>query len=181
MDVTFDREKLKQLILYVAAKLIDDRAGGATKLNKVLFFADFAHVRLHGRPITGAEYQKLEHGPAPRVLRPLREELVCAGAAVVERASFLGYTYHRLVPMQPAELARFTATEIAVVDEVLADLAGLTARQVSDLSHEELGWQLVGYGDTIPYETAGLRRPMLTPAIQVHGERVAKELADLAS
>jgi len=34
--------------------------GGATKLNKILFFADFAHVRCTGVPVTGATFQKLE-------------------------------------------------------------------------------------------------------------------------
>jgi hypothetical protein len=36
----------------------------------------------------------------------------------------------------------------------LRDLDGLTARQVSDLSHEEAGWRLINSGETIPYEAA---------------------------
>ena len=66
----YDEAKFTELLLHVADRLRNDRAGGATKLNKVLYFADFAHVRRHGRPISGAEYQKLAHGPAPRPLRP---------------------------------------------------------------------------------------------------------------
>ena len=37
---------------------------------------------------------------------------------------------------------------------MLADLEGLNARQVSDLSHAEAGWRLVQDGDEIPYEAA---------------------------
>jgi hypothetical protein len=58
--------KLAELILYVAERLRGDPKGGAMKVNKVLFSAEFAHMRLHGVPITGVEYQKLERGPAPR-------------------------------------------------------------------------------------------------------------------
>ena len=66
----YDEEKLAELILYVAEKIQSDRTAGATKLNKYLYFADFSAVRKLGHPITGAEYQRLRHGPAPRRLPP---------------------------------------------------------------------------------------------------------------
>ena len=34
--VEYDERKLRELVLYVAERLDQDRAGGATKLNKVL-------------------------------------------------------------------------------------------------------------------------------------------------
>jgi hypothetical protein len=76
MKTTYDERKFRELLVYVASRLQGDRSGGATKLNKVIFFADFAHVRRTGAPITGAEYQKLEHGPAARRLRPVRDLLI---------------------------------------------------------------------------------------------------------
>ena len=76
MKTSYDEHKFTELVLHVAARLQDDHSGGATKLNKVLFFADFAHVRRTGAPITGAAYQKLDHGPAVRRLRPVRDRLV---------------------------------------------------------------------------------------------------------
>jgi hypothetical protein len=100
VKVSCDEAKFTELVLYVADRLGPDRAGGATKLNKVLFFADHAHVRRTGSPITGAEYQKLPQGPAPRRLKPVRERLVARGEARIERAEFLGYELHRLVPQR---------------------------------------------------------------------------------
>jgi antitoxin SocA-like protein len=76
VEVSYDEGKFTEMLLYVADKLRDDKAGGATKLNKVLYFAEFAHVRQHGHPITGADYQKLQHGPAPRRLLPVRQHLI---------------------------------------------------------------------------------------------------------
>jgi hypothetical protein len=154
MKVQYDEQKFTELLLYVAEQLRSDRSGGATKLNKVLFFADFAHVRRTGAPITGASYQKLPYGPAPRRLVPVRDQLVAGGAAHLEHAEFLGRTLQRLVPDRPADLSVFGDAEIATIDQVLADLDGLTAVQVSDLSHEEPGWRLVDEGETIPYEAA---------------------------
>ncbi|CAB4598929.1 unannotated protein [freshwater metagenome] len=154
MQFSYQEPKFVELLLYVAERLRCDRAGGATKVNKVLFFADFAHVRRHGRPITGAEYQKLPHGPAPRRLKPVRDRLVAEGAAELHHEDFLGYTVNRLVPLRPADMSVFTDDEVATINSVLDDLAGLNARQVSDLSHEEAGWLLVDDGETIPYEAA---------------------------
>ena len=154
MRVVYNETKFTELLLHVAARLRTDRAGGATKLNKVLFFADYAHVRRSGAPITGAEYQKLPQGPAPRRLKPVRDALVAAGAAKVEREEFLGYELQRLVPLREADLSVFTDAELKTIDQDLADLDGLKARQVSDLSHEEAGWRLVEEGEVIPYEAA---------------------------
>ncbi|MCB0981010.1 MAG: SocA family protein, partial [Ilumatobacter sp.] len=154
MKPTYDERKFTELLLHVASRLQSDRSGGATKLNKVMFFAEFAHVRRTGRPISGAVYQKLEHGPAARRQRPVRDNLVAAGEASLEAEEFLGYQQHRLVPLRNADLSVFTTEELATIDKVLADLDGLNARQVSDLSHDEAGWQLVDFGDDIPYEAA---------------------------
>lgn len=45
MEVNHDERKLTELLLYIAERLLPDMSGGATKLNQVLYFADFAHVR----------------------------------------------------------------------------------------------------------------------------------------
>ena len=154
MEFAYDESKFIEMLLYVADRLQTDRAGGATKVNKVLFFADFANVRRHGRPISGASYQKLPHGPAPRRLKPVRDQLVATGQAELRTEDFLGYSVNRLVPRRPADVSVFAPEELATIESVLGDLAGLNARQVSDLSHEEAGWRLVNEGDTIPYEAA---------------------------
>jgi hypothetical protein len=175
LDVRYDEPKFTEMVLYVADRLRDDKAGGATKLNKVLYFADFAHVRRTGRPISGAEYQRLGNGPAPRRLLPVRQMLVRSGEADVVSERFLGYEQHRLVPRRPPDIRVFDEDELTTIDRTIDDLAHLTAKQVSDLSHEEPGWQLSEDGDTIPYSTALIaRRQVSTPTTQ----RLAAEVAE---
>lgn len=174
MDVVYDEDKLRELILHVATRLETDRAGGATKLNKVLFFADFASVRTRGRPITGAEYQHLPHGPAPRRLVPIRAALVRDGDAEVIEEDFLGRTQHRLVARRRADLSIFTGEELDLVDRVLDDLAGMTGTQVSTLSHEEPAWKHTDDGESIPYELALVAKDqVVTPTAR----RLAAEVA----
>ncbi|MFP3907622.1 MAG: Panacea domain-containing protein [Acidimicrobiales bacterium] len=174
MDVAYDEAKFSELILYLAERLQADRAGGATKLNKAIFFVEFTHVRRHGAAISGCEFQRLEHGPAPRQLVPVRRRLVDSGAAEIQIEDFLGREQHRLVPLRDPDLSIFTDAERDTIDHVLEQLEGLTAQQVSELSHEEPGWRVTSEGATIPYETALLgAKQVSTPT----SRRLSREVA----
>jgi hypothetical protein len=153
----YDEGKFTEMVLYCARLLEADRFGGATKLNKVLFFADFAHARKTGTSISGAEYQKLPKGPAPMRLLPVRRRLVEDNRAeLVLEFDALGYRHDRLRPHGEPDLSAFTADEVATIDGVANELRSLTGSQVSELAHDEPGWQLVSEGETIPYATAYL-------------------------
>ncbi|MGI8776085.1 MAG: type II toxin-antitoxin system antitoxin SocA domain-containing protein [Acidimicrobiales bacterium] len=70
-----------------------------------MYFADFSAVRKLGRAITGAEYQRLRFGPAPRRLTPVRQALVRNDdARLEERVDALGYVRHELIPLREASL-----------------------------------------------------------------------------
>ncbi len=174
MDVTPDESKLAELILYVAKKLLDDRKGGATKVNKVLFAAEFAHVRTHGTPITGVPYQKLKNGPAPRRLLPVRDDLVADGSAEVKREFYMGYPLDRILPRREPDLSRFTEDELKIVDDAIEALWNKTGVEASEQLHSEMGWRMVRIGETIPYEAA-----FLAPAFEVT-ESMANHARELA-
>lgn len=181
MDVAYDARKFSEMVLHVAGRLQDDRAGGATKLNKVLFFAEFTHLRRHHRVISGCEFQKLPHGPAPRQLLPIRQKLVDSGAAELVEEDFLGRPQHRLIPSRVANLEVFTDEEIQTIEDVLDQLAAMTGTQVSELSHQEPGWRLTEVSETIPFATAFLDFPQVeTPTSKRLSESVEKRY-DLAT
>jgi Protein of unknown function (DUF4065) len=71
----YDQERLAELIVYIADRLIGDPRFGATMLNKVLFFADFEAYRRTGQSITGAVYQHLPQGPCAHQLLPAIQSL----------------------------------------------------------------------------------------------------------
>lgn len=181
MDVAYDARKFAEMVLLVAGRLQDDRAGGSTKLNKVLFFAEFTHLRRHHRVISGCEFQKLPHGPAPRQLLPIRQKLIDSGAAELVEEDFLGRPQHRLIPSRAANLKVFTDEEIQTIEDVLDQLAGMTGTQVSDLSHQEPGWRLSEVSETIPFSTAFLDFPQVqTPTSERLSESVEQRY-DLAT
>lgn len=129
MDLAYSERKFAELVLHVADRLRKDRAGGATKLNKVVFLAEFTHLRRH----------------------------------------------QAVVSHPPGRLSVFSADELTSIDGVLDQLAGMTATQVSDLSHQEPGWRLTELGETIPFATAFPDFPQVaTPS----SERLSRELAE---
>ena len=175
MQVIYDEAKFAEMVLLIAGRLRDDRAGGPTKLTAALYFADFAHVRLHRRPISGAEYVKVRNGASPRPMKSVRSQLIAGGAAAATTEQFLGYPQRRLVPRRDADLSVFEASELATMESVLADLAPLNAKQVIDLLREERGWIVADEGDVIPYHMAfSVKEQISTPT----SRRLAGEVAE---
>jgi hypothetical protein len=148
--------KLKELILYIAERSADDAFFGAVKLNKILFYSDFFAYGHFGRPITGQPYFRLPHGPAPRRLLPVKEEMIRAGDIVESPVQRYVYQQKRIVPLRSANLESFTAEELELVQEVIDALRSHTAEMASQLSHDFIGWKLVEDGEEIPYETVFL-------------------------
>jgi len=147
--VPYDPDKLAELMLLAAEGLQTDPTYGATKLNKALFFGDFLHHKRHGRPISGAAYQRLPRAPAPRDLLAVRRGLCDRGEAAVETRAHLGHVQQRLLPLRPPRQEVFEATEVQVVAEVCDALRGHSHANV-------LGWQLAAEREDIPYESAFL-------------------------
>jgi hypothetical protein len=144
--------KLRELILYIADRCFDDRYFGAIKLNKILYYADFEAFRRHGKPITGVKYQRLDEGPAPKRLVPIRNEMIEKEELFVKPIETIKGTRHKLIALRKPDLDIFTANEIAIVDQVIHTLWNKTAKQVSKSTHG-ITWHVYKNHDLIPYES----------------------------
>lgn len=174
-----DDEKLKELIVYLSILSEGDRFYGAIKLNKLLFYADFMAYLRFGKSITGQEYQRLEHGPAPRRLRPVVERMKKAGDIIVREETFGGFRQVRTLAKREPELALFSGPEVALIDETIHRFRQLSATDISEKSHDFLGWKLAELGETIPYSVAliGARKPTAREQAQGrHLRKFAKEV-----
>lgn len=151
----FKSRKFKELILYFAKRGIDEGLViGSTKLNKLLFFADFRAYAELGAPITGARYQKLQWGPAARELLPLRDEMV-RDQEVEFRTRAADDLNDVLVPISIPNLSGLSEDERRIADEVFEELRPFNATAVSDYSHlKSAGWNVMDFGEDIPYESA---------------------------
>ncbi len=152
----FNQEKFRNLILYVAGRSKDDVFFGAVKLNKILFYSDFYAYRKLGKPITGAKYQKLGEGPAPKQMVPVRRTMADSDQIDIEHRPYFSGVQQRIVPKTKPKMHLFSKDELAIVDEVIKFFWSKTAREVSDYSHREPGWKAAQPREVIPYETAWL-------------------------
>lgn len=145
--------KLEELILYIAQQCSDDPNFGATKLNKILFFADFLAYGHLGHSITGATYINRNHGPAPRPILLAQRNLVDSGRAVMAERTHFGYTQKRVLPLVPASLAPFAPEELRIVDETIRKLETMNATELSEFTHKFRPWRDTVEGEEIPYFT----------------------------
>lgn len=172
----FDRQKFKELVLHIASKSQDDPKFGATKLNKILFFSDFLAYAHLGTAITGAEYQRLAKGPAPRAMVPVRNEMLENGDIRIEEREYFGRQQSRVVPLRLPTHSVFTMNEIALVDNIIEQLRHHDAVSISDLSHEaSMAWQAAFDGETIPYSTVFVSVRPPTPSDVARGQELARE------
>lgn len=169
-------DKLKELILYIARESEGDEHFGVVKLNKLLFNADFEAYRRFGESVTGQEYQALPSGPAPRQILPTLQDMQDQSELVIREESLYGYIQKRPLALRQADIHLFSQDEIALIDHILQRFRHMSATQVSDLSHEFLGWSLAEPGETIPYAVALLGREELTEQELEH-TKVAEERA----
>jgi hypothetical protein len=154
-------ERLREMILYISKRLHGDLTLGKTKLNKILFFADFFSYLKNGEPVTGTAYKKDEFGPVPANINMVLEQMKSAGEIAegfLQRGSFKQKV---IMPKRAANLAIFTEAQIAAVEDVIVNLTGYTNGDVSELSHKRI-WRVARMGELIPYEAAFLSDKPLT-------------------
>jgi hypothetical protein len=169
-----DEARFKELVLYICQKCATDPKFGSTKLNKILYFADFMAYARFGKPITGFQYQREKNGPVPTHLVPVRQQMIESGELALQPVKLLsGSIQKRPVNLREPKLDLFSPKEIALVDSIIEELWAHTAEEVSDLTHRMVGWQVVDPGENIPYETVFVSTGPLTEADVIR----AKELA----
>jgi uncharacterized phage-associated protein len=166
--------RLTEIILYIAQKCGDNARFGAIKLNKVLFYADFYAYAITGKPITGSEYRRLQLGPVPARLVPIRNAMVEKGDIRVVHDQHFGFRQTRIVPLRKPRLDIFSATEIEIVNDVIEHLWDQSAKQVSDESHLK-PWQVAGHRGQIPYEAVFLSDEGPTQYDQIRAQELIRE------
>lgn len=149
-------ERLRELILYIANKCVNDSMFGATKLNKILFKSDFLSFEMYGTSISGASYKRLDHGPVPASLLPIRAKMEEEAEIFIKKIHWPnGKVQHKVIAMRESDLTYFSGRDIAIVDTIISALKDMNAEQASEYTHG-IQWKTCYNNDPIPYETAFL-------------------------
>lgn len=150
--MSFDREKFKQLVLYVIWKTSDVRDFGATKLNKVLWFSDARAFETLGKSITDETYIRQKFGPVPRHIDEVLGELISDGEIQAWTEPHYDFAVKRYSAHQPADTSKFTADELGLIDWWIKHVAeDHTAVSISEKSHD-YGWKIARQGEELPFK-----------------------------
>ncbi len=157
-----NERKYRELIKYIAVKSANDEWFGRTKLNKILFYCDFLAYRDIGESITGDGYHKKPFGPVPNSIRDMTARMIKDGELAETIKSLYGRDQKRVSALITPNVSDFTSQEIACIDDVLEKLKQKNATEVSDLSHQFIGWQVAEVNEDIPYENVLISREPLS-------------------
>ncbi len=132
----FDMQKFKNSILFFCK-------GGQlkTKLNKLLFYADFKHFKENAVSITGARYIHLPHGPVPDNYEYFFATLIHSGQMEVDEIPVYQYFGENYTATKDAELSIFEPSELKILLEVKAYFNDFSATRIRDFSHAEQAYQ----------------------------------------
>ena len=150
-----DLEKLYNAILFFCKEGVLK-----TKLNKLLFYADFKHYREYAISITGARYAHIPFGPAPD-----NYEIYYGALSSQKAIEFIEEMYpakrggeavvgETIKAVKKPDLSLFAASELRVMASVQEDFERYNAREITDFSHKEVGYQETEDGGTISYDYA---------------------------
>jgi hypothetical protein len=171
----FNKEKFKEMILCIVEKSKKDERFGAVKLNKILYYSDFIAYRNLGHSVTGATYQHLGEGPAPKEFLQAKEELEQEKLVNTEYRPYFNRVQHRLVAKRSCNKGLFSSDEMDIVDIVIKALWEFNGTEVSLQSHKEYGYKLTEEGETIPYSSAYFSSQPLDADQEMLGREIANK------
>jgi transcriptional regulator with XRE-family HTH domain/uncharacterized phage-associated protein len=114
-----------------------------TKMNKLLFYADFLHFKRTCFSISGAEYVAINLGPVPQNFNSVFEYAAANGYVEITYQEFTNggvgeyFSPHKDRPFDPD---LFSAGELDVLKTVAAQFKDTSTREMIDISHKEPAW-----------------------------------------
>lgn len=144
-----DSQKLFNTILFFSV-------GGQlkTKLNKLIFYADFKHFKEYSVSITGARYVHLQYGPVPDDYDYYFAELLRERYLDVEEEILGNYTGFKCVARVEPDLGTFDQSERDVLEQVISYFRKFGSAEIMKFSHEEAAYASTMEGETISYRYA---------------------------
>jgi uncharacterized phage-associated protein len=143
----YSQDKMAAMVAYFAAKA---SSLYKTKLNKLLFYADFVNYYLHGNSISGSRYVHLPYGPVPDGYEDTLEALQHYGVVDVTEQNSA-----ELITNGESPTTNFlTPEETKTLDWIVNSYGSMSAGQLTELSHHEKAYRHTRAGEEIAYEYA---------------------------
>lgn len=121
--------------------LCQGKGAWRTKLNKLLFYSDFLHIKHFGSSITGLPYVRLQHGPVPEAYELIFSALNLSGDIGIHEVVFGEKVSYLHMAKRAPKVEVFSRSEIQVLVRVQDEFERTSAAALSERSHQEEAWQ----------------------------------------
>lgn len=133
-------EKLTEMVVYFSEKLSPFK----TKMNKLLFYADFLMFKQSCFSISGMRYKAIDMGPVPNNFQSIFEYLANKDEISIYTTVFpQGYTGEQFVARKdrPFNPGLFTENELKTLEKVAIVFKETSTNDIIELSHLEEAWK----------------------------------------
>jgi hypothetical protein len=146
----FNMSKFTNSVLFLC------KGGGQlkTKINKLLFYADFKCFKEFTVSLTGARYVHLPFGPVPDDYDILFAVLRQRGEISIDEVQIGPYYGENMSSIKDPDISVFTTSELRVLSEVKEFFENYSSSEIKDYSHKESAYKKTAGGEIIPYELA---------------------------
>lgn len=133
-------EKLREMVVYFAGELQPWK----TKLNKLLFYADFITFKKTCFSMSGTSYRAIQMGPVPNNYNSLFEYMCNTKQIEIQKTKFaedkIGEQF-TLAPNKVFNPMLFSELELDVLKEVANRFKRMKTKDIIEYSHKELAWK----------------------------------------
>lgn len=145
-------KRLEPVMHYIVWKCQDPTMLGATKLNKILWYADVHSYLELGKSITGVSYIKRQHGPVPNQndFSFAKSNLERDKKIAVTQDLYHGHPQYQFVALKKPDISLFSPDEISIIDLTVEEICyKYTASSISERTHGVI-WDAAEIGEEIP-------------------------------
>ena len=132
-------ERITEMVIFFSAKLQPWK----TKLNKLLFYADFLNYKKTGFSMSGARYRAINMGPVPNNFNSTFEYMANKGEIDVWITEFPnGAEGEQFRPNKNRNFRQelFSELELSVLGEVVTVFKDTSTSDIIEISHKEKAW-----------------------------------------
>jgi DNA-binding XRE family transcriptional regulator len=159
-----NQKKFKTVLTYILKKVGGKSNIGMTAIYKLLYFIDFDYYEKYEEQLMGAVYIKNHFGPTPVMFSKIIEQMKAKNEIEEVTSKFYDREQKKyfLNPDYEIDLTPLSAKEIKHIDWELLRLADKTAKELSDLSHEDMPWRAAKMGEQVEYNGVFYRNEKLS-------------------
>lgn len=149
--------KFKQVLLYILNKVGAKPNVGQTVIYKLLYFIDFDYYEIFEEQLMGLKYIKNTYGPTPIDFAKLIQEMEKDGELEEVKTKYFNKDQTKYLPIKEPNLSLLSGQEIKHIDDELARLSDMTAKELSEYSHKDIPWIGANMGEIMDYEAVFYR------------------------